>query len=181
MYLAGEGAWRRRVPLEVLLPLGAFGVIPATVVLGAWAAGPFVVAITLFSPIAATLILLQVTLLVWVVGGLRAFAARVVRRRAREGVCPACLYEMAGALVDEAGLCRCPECGAVWDTTVEDAKTVVVRWEKRPIGSGEVFGNEHAADDGRAELVGEFPLVADAEEHGIGGKADFKPPAVGEA
>lgn len=187
MYLAVEGAWWRRGPVEVLLPLGAFGVVPTTVVVAAWAAGPYVVAITLFSPIAATLILLQMTLLVWVVGGFRSYAARVVRGRAVAGVCPACLYEMAGALVDQAGLCRCPECGGTWDTSVEEAKTVVVRWgrgEGKSEGRGGGAPEDHVAadddvfDQGRGKLKGQLPLVGGVEKNKIGGQTDVDPSAV---
>lgn len=129
--LLRERGFRRRLPLEVVLPLGAMGVVPLTVGVGAWTAGPFVVAITLFSPIAASLILLHVTLLVWVASGLRAYTARVVRLRVGEGVCPSCLYEMGGAGEGEQkGTTRCPECGALWDADVGEAKRVVVKWNR---------------------------------------------------
>lgn len=177
MGAAREGRVWRRVPVEVLGPLGALCVVPIGVVMGAIFAGPFVVAITVFSPIAATLILLHVTILTWLAAGLGRYTKRVVAGSLRAGVCPACQYEIGGAVVSEAGVCRCPECGAGWDMTGEGTTRVVVSWKGG--ASGVALAGEDLADAGHAEAKSEFALIADVEQEGVGGEADLKPPAVG--
>jgi hypothetical protein len=121
----------RSTTLPLLLLIGA----PVTYAALALIFGPFFVALTTFSPIASTLILLAIWIVLWAA---RAFSyhARTTRLSLIEsGRCPSCLYEMGEAIEDDAsGMATCPECGSAWDRRPRTRETITISRDAMRLG-----------------------------------------------
>ncbi|GMV25130.1 MAG: hypothetical protein AMXMBFR58_11610 [Phycisphaerae bacterium] len=96
----------------VLIAVAA-GVV-AAVVLAAANLGPIVIALVLFSPIAATWIMLVATSLVSASEWFGRESVRVRAAMLMEGRCPSCDYDLSGVEPSADGCTVCPECSAAW-------------------------------------------------------------------
>jgi ssDNA-binding Zn-finger/Zn-ribbon topoisomerase 1 len=113
---AGRGRWGLPEPV---LPIVIFVLAVAGVAVLALFAGPAVIAVMLFSPMATTWLGLAIALSIW---GMNAWPRHLSRARAaalyRDGVCPTCNYTLNAAQnAQEGALTRCPECGSQWCLT----------------------------------------------------------------
>ncbi len=108
---------------EPLLPLLIAILIIAGVATFARYAGPAVIAVLLFSPMATTWLGLGIALTIW---GMHAWPRHLARARAaslfRDKQCPACRYALAPTETPPPSnspppLTRCPECGSSWNLT----------------------------------------------------------------
>lgn len=88
--------------------------------------GPFALAVTLFSPVSSTLILVMLTAGVAIVGGASRVLARSRRRIIDRARCPSCLYSLREIEPDDDDATTCPECGNAWDLRPIGATQVVV-------------------------------------------------------
>jgi hypothetical protein len=111
-------------------PLGPALVLAGGV--GGWialtlAAGPAVLAMTLFGPMAFTTLSLTVLTLLWFVRACRRHAERVRRALVASSRCPGCLYDLRDARASDDACTRCPECGGAWDLSppTEHVRVVV--------------------------------------------------------
>jgi hypothetical protein len=113
----------RRVP-EVLWPPAIFLTGLLSLVTLALFQGPWVLAVSLFSPMSSSLIFVTIALLLWMGRAAGRHVERCKQAAKREALCPACSYNLRGlaARTDSAitpatedMLTPCPECGASWD------------------------------------------------------------------
>lgn len=112
----------------------AVGVGIAALVIVTVRVGPFALAVTLFSPVSSTLILVMLTAGVAIVGSASRVLARSRIRITDQGRCPACLYSLREIETDIDEITTCPECGGAWDM--------------RPLGPIEVVVVHGAVDAG---------------------------------
>ncbi len=90
--------------------------------------GPFALAVTLFSPISSSIILVSVTVGLSILACARRELYRVQRQMIAIGLCPSCTYALAELEEEADGYVTCPECGAGWDREPpRGAEVVVVR------------------------------------------------------
>jgi Zn-finger nucleic acid-binding protein len=92
----------------------------------AWSQGPFVLAVTLFSPISSSLIFAAIALCLWQVRCLSRHAASSRAALIARGVCPSCDYPLA-PLTPNVQATRCPECGGVWNLSRASEPPQIVR------------------------------------------------------
>jgi ribosomal protein L37AE/L43A len=76
--------------------------------------GPQVIAITMFSPVSSSIIVLVSLTAVAVVSSYRNRAHDVTSRMIRAQRCPACAYPLTDIDPEADGCTPCPECGAAW-------------------------------------------------------------------
>ena len=108
-------------------PLALTIMIPVSLACAVKIAGPFLLAIVLFTPVASMLILLGLLLLIWQGRGWGRLLAASAEVHKRRGQCPACGYDLRNLEAEVDGLVTCPECGAAWDLRpAESAGSVVV-------------------------------------------------------
>ncbi|MDX2148109.1 MAG: hypothetical protein SFZ23_11375 [Planctomycetota bacterium] len=108
--------------------------------------GPIVIAMTLVSPVSATLFVVLITTIVQV--------GRAISRRADEnrelalatGQCPACGYPIRDARPESDGCVCCPECGSAWRLRSGPQRERVV-----------MIGDDRSASPG-ATLPGSGPI-----------------------
>jgi len=127
----GDAGWFRR-GVRALHPAGplfpALLLVMGVAIIGVLAStfGPFVIFLTVLGPVAASIILVVVTLALAIGAGLRA-QVRVVRRSMlAAGRCPSCGYGLDGLEVEPDGCVVCPECGGAWDRQPRPESEVVV-------------------------------------------------------
>lgn len=111
----------RPVLIGVLLGSGLAALIAVTL-----RVGPFALAVTLFSPVSSTLILVAVTAGIAIVSSGSRVLARSRRRIIDQGHCPTCLYSLREIEPDDDDATTCPECGNAWDLRPLGATQVVV-------------------------------------------------------
>jgi hypothetical protein len=118
----------RALPRGTTLPLIVLLGTPLAYAALALAFGPFFVALTTFSPVASTFILLGTWVLLWTARAFSSHARTTRLALIAGGRCPSCLYEMGDAIEDDAaGLATCPECGSAWDRRPRAPETIVIR------------------------------------------------------
>lgn len=88
--------------------------------------GPFALAVTLFSPVSSTLILVALTMALSLAASMSRHLARARRAILAQGRCASCLYRLTGIEPDAAHITTCPECGSGWDLRPEGPTQVVV-------------------------------------------------------
>ena len=76
--------------------------------------GPQVIAITMFSPVSSSIIVLVSLTAVAVVSSYRDRAHHVTSRMIQAQRCPACAYPLTDIDPEADGCTPCPECGAAW-------------------------------------------------------------------
>jgi len=142
-------AMRRAVSLGVrsrlvIVPLLVMTVI-ALVVVAVVKGGPWVLALLSFSPILSISLLFVFAAIVALSDGLERMKERLKTQRLRDGVCPACGYDVGSLTADAASLTAhaaslgagvgepagwivCPECGGSWSAArLGEPTRVVVR------------------------------------------------------
>lgn len=128
--------WARRAVREIAaIALSRPVLIVAAVTAGVAAlivltlrVGPFALAVTLFSPVSSTLIVVVLTAGVAIMSGASRVLASSRRRIVDRGHCPACLYSLGEIEADQDHVTTCPECGGGWDLRpIGPAEVVVVR------------------------------------------------------
>jgi len=120
--------WSGPVARGAAIGIG-FGIIIALVVYK----GPFALAVTLFSPVSSTLILVVVSLTLSLVSSLAKLLGRSRERVLDALRCPGCFYSLAEIEAGEDNRTVCPECGSGWDLRPRGPAEVVV---VRTIGAG---------------------------------------------
>lgn len=88
--------------------------------------GPFALAVTLFSPVSSTLILVALTAGVAMMSGASRVLARSRRRIVDLGRCPTCLYPLRDIESEADEITTCPECGGGWDMRPDGPPEIVV-------------------------------------------------------
>lgn len=113
-------------PGESLLPLVLWFGGLTTLVVMALVMGPTVLAVSLFSPVSSTLIVLTLLLAGWLGRSLVRFRERTRRAMIRAKRCPSCTYELGDVEPGLDGCTQCPECGSAWNLNPPPPGTVVV-------------------------------------------------------
>ncbi len=117
----------RALPRGTTLPLFVLLGTPLAYAGLALAFGPFFVALTTFSPVASTFILLGTWVLLWTARSFSTHARATRLALIAGGRCPSCLYEMGDSIEDDAaGMATCPECGSAWDRRPRSPETIVI-------------------------------------------------------
>jgi len=125
------------LPRSTTLPLMLLIGVPIAYATLALVFGPFFVALTTFSPIASTLILLAIWIVLWAARGFSNHARATRLSLIAAGRCPSCLYEMGEAIEDDAsGMATCPECGSAWDRRPRVRETITISREAMRVGPG---------------------------------------------
>lgn len=134
-----RAAWRwARTPVALFVLLAAAAL--ALAVVGAIKLGPVVIAVLVFSPVAATLILVVSRSVASATESLdsRRIAAKGMMIRSRR--CPACAYRLTGIDAESDGCVVCPECGAAWELDAArysaDLRTIVIARDGQ-VGQGQ--------------------------------------------
>jgi hypothetical protein len=121
----------RAFPRGAVIPLAILISVPAIYAGLALAFGPFFIALTTFSPVASTFILIGVWLAIWAMRALTQHARATRLLLISRGLCPSCLYEMGDAVEDDtSGTATCPECGSAWDRRPRLNTTITIRREE---------------------------------------------------
>ncbi|MBM4107544.1 MAG: hypothetical protein FJ255_01820 [Phycisphaerae bacterium] len=126
--------------------LVALGMVAAST----FAVGPAMIALVLFSPLVACLLLLGLTSAVRVGEAAHDWADPFACDCLASGRCPACAYDLASLPPDAEGLVTCPECGAAWDPRAPGPPATIAVSDPSPTGTGD--GDQSgpdAAADGR--------------------------------
>lgn len=116
-------AFTRPVLIGVVVGAGIAALIVLTV-----RVGPFALAVTLFSPVSSTLIVVALTAGVAIMSSASRVLARSRRRIVDRARCPACLYSLGEIEADRDEITTCPECGGGWDMRpLGPTEVVIVR------------------------------------------------------
>lgn len=119
---------------EYAVPPLLFALALCSLVALAAAQGPWVIAVTLFSPVASSLIVASIGLLLWLGRAIKRHHERVRTALIKRAQCPGCLYGLGGLEAGEDHLTRCPECGCAWDLRPKPAGREIVVVEALAVG-----------------------------------------------
>jgi fumarate reductase subunit D len=100
--------------------------------------GPYVIAVTIFSPVASTFMVVGLALLLWCVRACGRHARRVRDALLARRLCPVCMYDLGslakalpaiateGTPENPASFTTCPECGAHWNLHEQPKHEVII-------------------------------------------------------
>ncbi len=129
--------------------------VVAAAVLGAANFGPVVIALILFSPVAATWITLLAMSLVSAGEWFGAESNLIKAAMLRECSCPSCDYDLSGVEPAPDGCTVCPECSAAWRMDAPKyqprQRVVVMAALPAPPADSHVIDTPEASDSGGSE------------------------------